>query len=135
MTYLLKKQDHTNTILYGVRNTSGLGQITIDFRENNTYKLGRHHFMSAEYYRGRFTIRDSIIYLDNPRYSELITSDKLLITKNPSFDSTKKQNILKALFGTPEDDATATTLLYQIDNSGQKLESAISFKVVDKTFN
>ena len=63
-TYFLKRQDQTQTIYYAVRNTGGLGQISLDFRENNTYKLGRHHFMSANYQRGHYTIRDSIIYLD-----------------------------------------------------------------------
>lgn len=112
-----------------------MGRITLDFRANNTYKLGRHRFFSVDYNRGKYIMTDSIIYLDNPHESELLLSDKLLITKNPNYDSTKKKNTLKAIFGTPEDDVTASTLLYQINNSGHKVESAISFKVIEKPFD
>ncbi|MGN6165896.1 MAG: hypothetical protein ACTHOF_15275 [Flavisolibacter sp.] len=134
-TYFLKRQDQTQTIYYAIRNTGGLGQITLDFRENNTYKLGRHHFMSAEYQRGYYTIKDSIIYLDKIYSSEQIMSDRFLFKTNPNFDSTKNGNVLKMLFGTPEDDATAKTVLYQINQSGRTIDSTISFKVVQKPFD
>lgn len=134
-TYFLKRQDQTRTIYYAVRNTGGLGQITLDFRENNTYKLGRHHFMSANYQRGHYTIRDSIIYLDKTYSSEQIMSDRFLLKTNPSFDPTKKGNVIKMLFGTPEDDATAKTVLYQINHNGREIDSTISFKVVQKPFD
>ncbi len=134
-TYLLKRQDQTRTIYYAVRNTGGLGQITLDFRENNTYKLGRHHFMSANYQRGHYTIKDSVIYLDKSYAAEQIMSDRFLFKENPNFDSTKKGNVLKILFGTPEDDVKAKTVLYQINHNGQTMDLTISFKVVEKPFN
>jgi hypothetical protein len=134
-TYFLKRQDQTQTIYYAVRNTGGLGQITLDFRENNTYKLGTHHFMSANYQRGHYTIKDSIIYLDKSYSSEQIMSDRLSFKTNPNFDPTKKGNALKMLFGTPEDDATAKTFLYQINHNGRTIDSTISFKVVQKPFD
>jgi hypothetical protein len=134
-TYFLKRQDQTRTIYYAIRNTGGLGQITLDFRENNTYKLGRHHFMSANYQRGHYTIRDSIIYLDKSYSSEEIVSDRFLIKTNPNYNSTKSGNVLKMLFGTPEDDVKAKTVLYQINHHGQALDSTISFKVVEKPFD
>lgn len=134
-TYFLKKQDQTSTVFYAVRNTSGLGRITLDFRENNTYKLGRHHFMSANYQRGHYTIKDSIIYLDKFYTSEQIMSDRFLLKTNQNFDSTKKGNVLKMLFGTPEDDVKAKTVLYQINHNGQTLDSTISFKLVQKSFD
>ena len=134
-TYFLKRQDQTQTIYYAVRNTGGLGQITLDFRENNTYKLGRHHFMSASYDRGHYTIKNSIIYLDKLYTSEQIMSDRFLFKTNPNFDSSKKGNVLKILFGTPEDDATAKTVLYQINQHGRTIDSTISFKVVQKPFD
>ncbi len=134
-TYFLKRQDQTPTIFYATRNTSGLGQITLDFRANNTYKLGRHHFMSVNYQRGHFTIIDSFIYLDKSYASEQIMSDRFLFKTNPNFDSTKKGNVLKIIFGTPEDDIKAKTVLYQINHNGQTIDSAISFKVVQKSFD
>ena len=130
--YFLKKQDQTTSVLYATRNTSGLGQITVDFRENNTYKLGRHNFMSAKYQRGHFTIKDSIIYLDNPYPSEQIMSDRLLIRTRLTIDSAGKGNLLKVLFGSPEDDITAKAFLYQVNHTRQIIDSAISFKVSKK---
>ncbi|MBS1755488.1 MAG: hypothetical protein JST34_15720 [Bacteroidetes bacterium] len=135
ITYLLKQQDQTRTIYYAVRNTGGLGQITLDFRENNTYKLGRHHFMSANYQRGRYTIKDSIIYLDKSYTEEQIMSDRFLFKENPNYDTTKKGNVLKMLFGAPEDDVKAKTVLYQITHNGQTIDSAISFRLVQRPFN
>ncbi len=134
-TYLLKRQDQTRTIYYAVRNTGGLGQITLDFRENNTYKLGRHHFMSAHYQRGHYTLKDSVIYLDKSYAAEQIMSDRFLFKENSNFDPTKKGNVLKILFGTPEDDVKAKTVLYQINHNGQTIDSTISFKVVEKPFD
>jgi hypothetical protein len=134
-TYFLKRQDQTQTLYYAVRNTGGLGQITLDLRVNNTYKLGRHHFMSAEYKRGHFSIKDSILYLDKTYASEQIISDRLLFKTNPNFNPTKNGNVLKILFGTPEDDVTAKTFLYQINHKGQTLDSTISFKLVQRPFN
>ena len=134
-TYLLKKQDKTPTILYATRNNTGLGRITIDFRENNTYKLGRHQFFSANYQRGQYTIKDNVIYLDKTYASEQIMSDKFLVKRNPNFDSTKKANFLKIMFGTPEADVKAKTFLYQLNHNGQTIDSAITFKVVETTYD
>jgi hypothetical protein len=134
-TYFLKRQDQTQTLYYAVRNTGGLGQITLDLRENNSYKLGRHHFMSAEYQRGRFSITDSILYLDKTYASDQIISDRFLFKTNPNFDPTKNGNVLKILFGKPEDDVTAKTFLYQINHNGQTLDSTISFKLVQRPIN
>jgi hypothetical protein len=91
--------------------------------------------MSANYQRGHFTIKDSVIYLDKSYASEQIMSDRFLLKTNPNFDSTKKANVLKMLFGTPEDDVKAKTVLYQINHNGQTIDSAISFKVAQKPFD
>ena len=91
--------------------------------------------MSASYDRGHYTIKDSIIYLDKLYTSEQIMSDRFLFKTNPNFDSSKKGNVLKILFGTPEDDATAKTVLYQINQHGRTIDSTISFKVVQKPFD
>lgn len=132
--HFLRRQDQTSTIYYAVRNTGGLGQITLDFRENNTYKVGRNRFMSANYHRGHYTISDSIIYLDKSYTSAQLISDRLLFKPNPNYDSTRKGNALKMLFGTPEEDVTSKVLLYPINHNGQIIDSAISFRVVDETF-
>lgn len=132
--HFLKRQDQTSTMYYAVRNTGGLGQITLDFRENNTYKVGRKRFMSATYHRGHYKISDSIIYLDKAYSPAQLISDRLLFKPNPNYYSTKKGNVLKMLFGTPKDDVTSKVLLYPINHNGQIIDSAISFKVVDKTF-
>ena len=134
VVYFLNRQDQTPTIFYATRNNSGFGRITIDFRQNNTYKLGIHHFMSTKYKRGNYTIKDSIIYIDKSDDDHIIFN-KLILKPNPNYDSIKKSNLLKIFFGTPEEDVKAKTFLYQINQDGFTIDSSISFKVVEKTFN
>jgi hypothetical protein len=137
-TYLLKKQDDTPSILYAIKNTSGFGSITLDFRENNTYKLGQHHFMSTGYSRGHYSKKDSIIYLNDGAALEELTSNRLVLKTIPVSDSVKnkKQTLLLTLvFGKPQVDTAPETFLFQVDKKGGIMESATSFKVVQKVFN
>jgi hypothetical protein len=135
LTYLLKKQDDTRSILYATRTTMGLSSISIDFRENNTYKLGVHHFMATDYTRGRYTKNDSTIYLDKPFLSNNLVSNKLILKTIPMADSlkNKKQNwLLTLLLGKNSIDTTPETFLFQVNERGQIIKDALSFKLTHK---
>lgn len=133
-TYVLKRRDMAPTLFYATTNTSGLGKITLDFRSDNTFRFGVHHQLSARYYRGRYHVKDSFVYLETRGIEEHIKGSRLMFTANPAFNASGDGNALKMLFGTPEEDINARTLLYQIDEEGRTIESAPSFKVIGKPF-
>jgi hypothetical protein len=126
----LKKQDKTPSVLYASKFTPG---ISIDFRENNTYKCGKHAFMSSDYIRGHYTLKDSLIYLDRSNIFGLVVSNRLLLKTIPITDATrnkKRNNLLTLLFSTSSADTTPKTFLYQVDQNGKVINSAIVLKVI-----
>ncbi|MGZ8518225.1 MAG: hypothetical protein ACXWWD_12790 [Chitinophagaceae bacterium] len=127
----LRQQDRTQSILYASRLYNGLNSISVDLRENGTYKCGKRHFFSSYYIRGHYEIHDSIIYLDRQNLHNLLTSDKLLIKTIPQKDTLRLKNILSLLFGSPKADTLPNTFLYQINDKGLPMDSAIILLVND----
>jgi hypothetical protein len=127
----LKEQDRTSTILYASKCYSDLNTISLEFRENGTYKCGISIFFGDSYYtRGRYIIKDSIIYLDKSNLYDIIKSDRLLMKLMPKNDTAKKQGLLGILLGLPKPshDNSPEKFLFQIDNKGA-ISSAIALRV------
>ncbi len=122
----LNQQDKSPTIIYASKFYGGLNTISIDFRENGTYKCCNNIFMGDRYsFRGHYSIKDSIIYLDKSNLYDLVMSDKLLM-KTVSKDMTlNKKNIL----GSPNIDTLPKTFLYQLNINGDTINSAIVLNV------
>jgi hypothetical protein len=127
----LKEQDRTSTILYASKCYSDLNTISLEFRENGTYKCGISIFFGDSYYtRGRYIIKDSIIYLDKSNLYDIIKSVRLLMKLMPKNDTAKKQGLLGILLGLPKPshDNSPEKFLFQIDNKGA-ISSAIALRV------
>jgi hypothetical protein len=128
----LKHQDKTPTVLYASGFYSGLSSISIDFRENGTYKCRKGSFFGDSYYtRGHYLIKDSIIYLDKSNLYDLVKTNWLLMKTIPKRTKEKKGNLLKLLFGSSNQDTLPETYLFQLDQQGDTIPSAIVFRVND----
>lgn len=126
----LNKQDKSPTIMYASKFYNGLNTISIDFRENSTYKCGNSSFMGDSYYsRGHYSIKDSIIYLDKSNLFGIIRTDKLLIKTVSNDTIPKKKNILSLILGSPSIDTLPNTFLYQLNVNGERINSAIVLEV------
>jgi hypothetical protein len=126
----LKAQDRIPTLFYAANSYSGLNSISIDFKKNGTYKCGKSIFFGDNYYtRGRYTIKDSVIYLDKSNLYNLFVSDKLLLKTIPQKDTAKKQGLIGLLFGLAKSDNSPEIFLFQIDNKGDTISSAIALRV------
>ena len=126
----LKQQDRTPTILYASKFYSGLNTISIDFRENGTYKCKKSSFMGDGYYiRGRYSIKDSVIYLDKSNLYDLVRTDRLEMMTILKSAKGKNKNLLTLLFGESKPDTLPETYLFQIDAKGDTIPSAIVLRV------
>jgi hypothetical protein len=125
----LKQQDRTPTILYASFH-NGLSTVTIDFRENGSYKCKKGNFMGDSYYtRGHYSIKDSVIYLDKSNLYELVKTDRLLMKTIPKNAKAKKESLLRLLFGSSKPDTLPETFLFQLNHQGDTIPSAIVFRV------
>ena len=77
-----------------------------EFRKDGTYKFGNHASLGADYFRGKYELKDSIITLDKNKIDNVIKTNKLAIRNEIYGDST-------------------STVIYQIDEN---------HKVIDKNF-
>lgn len=127
----LKHQDKTPTILYASKFYSGLNTISIDFRENGTYKCEKGGLFGDTYYtRGRYTIKDSIIQLDKSNLYDLVKTDRLQMMTVPKNGKAKKRNLLSLLFASSsKPDTLPETFVFQIDQRGDTIPSAIVLRV------
>lgn len=133
--YFLKEQDNTPTVMYGTTTGIPFNHISLDLRKNNTYKLGRHQFLSADYVRGRYRREDSIIYLENGTPAALV-SNRLLLKTVPVPDSVvrSKKNSLLNLFSNSKTDTMPGFFMFQIDKDGKILDSAVYFELGVRLF-
>jgi hypothetical protein len=127
----LKHQDKTPTVLYASKFYNGLNTISIDFRENGTYKCKKSGLFGGTYYtRGRYTIKDSIIQLDKSNLYDLVKTDRLQMMTIPKNVKSQKRNLLSLLFASSsKPDTLPTTFLFQIDQKGDTIPSAIALRV------
>ncbi|GAA4747579.1 hypothetical protein GCM10023229_29770 [Flavisolibacter ginsenosidimutans] len=126
----LKQQDKTPTVFYAYKSYEWLNSISIDFRENGTYKCEESIFMGDRYFtRGRYLIKDNIIYLDKSNFYDLVKTDKLLMKTIPKNVKVKKSNLLTLLFGPSRPDTLPETYLFQLDHRGDTIPSAIVLRL------
>jgi hypothetical protein len=109
--FIFQQRDKSPTKLYCVIKNVDFNGVSIDFREDGTYKL-TSWCLGADYYRGTYVMTDSIITLDeNP-----IINNRLVIRQDGEKDS----------LGNIEES------IYQINKNGQIIENAIDFRVLGK---
>lgn len=113
--FILQQRDKSPTKLYCVSKIVDFNGVSIDFREDGTYKL-TSWCLGADYYRGSYTMTDSIITLDKSTIEKVIESNRLLI----------RQDGVTNRLGNKEKS------IYQIGEDGQVIRNAIDFRVLDK---
>jgi|GEM_PF-2412441 len=127
----LKHQDKTPTVLYASKFYNGLSTISIDFRENGTYKCAKGGLFGDTYYiRGRYTIKDSIIQLDKSNLYDLLKTDRFRMMTIPKNVKAQKRNLLTLLFASSsKPDTLPETFLFQIDQKSDTIPSSIVLRV------
>lgn len=111
---LLLQRDKSPSKLYCVSKITDFNGVSIDFREDGTYKL-TSWCLGADVYRGLYTIKDSIITLDKNNIHNFIESNRLLIRQDGETDS----------LGNREKS------IYQIDKNGQIIKTGNDFRIID----
>ena len=53
--------------------------FSLEFRKDGTYKFFNYSFFGGKYYRGNYTLRDSILILDKNNIDNVIRTNKLVI--------------------------------------------------------
>ena len=53
--------------------------FSLEFRKDGTYKFFNYSFFGGKYYRGNYTLRDSILILDKNNIDNVISTNKLVI--------------------------------------------------------
>lgn len=87
--YILKYRDKSPIILSAIYQ-GDLSDAWFEFRENGTYKFTNSGLLGADYFRGTYTIKDSMITLDKDTINNIIQSKTLAIRTKTDWDSTTK---------------------------------------------
>ena len=114
--FLLQQRDKSPSKLYCVSKIVDFNGVSIDFREDGTYKLTSWS-LGADYYRGTYTMADNIITLDKNSIEKVIESNRLLIRQDGETDSSGNKG----------------KSIYQIDKDGQVIKNAVDFRVLEKS--
>lgn len=109
-----KQRDNSPSQIYCVTKMNDFNGVSIDFRKDGTYKLTSWS-LGADVYRGKFTIKDSIITIDKSKIESCIVSNRFVIRQDGEIDSTGKQE----------------KSIYQIDEQGQVINRSTDFRVID----
>jgi hypothetical protein len=113
--FILQQRDKSPSKLYCVSKIVDFNGVSIDFREDGSYKL-TSWCLGADYYRGSYTISDSIITLDKTAIEKVIESNRLLIRQDGEIGRSGNREMS----------------IYQIDKDGQVIRKATDFRVLDK---
>ena len=81
-----------------------------EFRKDGTYKFGNHAGIGADYFRGKYELKDSIITLDKKEIDNVIKTNKLAIRNEVYGDSASK-------------------IIIQIDENHKIVDKEIKFRV------
>lgn len=111
--YSLKQKDISPIILKCKSEINDFNGISIEFRKDGTYKL-TSWCIGADYYRGNYQLKDSIIILDKNLTKDIIKSNKLLIINHHN-----------------DEISTLSKSIYQIDSNNQIIQNATVFEVVE----
>lgn len=112
--YILKQRDKSPVKFACVSKIVDFNGVHIDFREDGTYKLD-NFCMGSNFFRGKYTIKDSIIILDKMNIDKVIESNRLVIRADGDKDSLG--NVEKSI--------------YQIDNNGKIIDRATDFRLLN----
>ncbi|MDD2476360.1 MAG: hypothetical protein PHI32_10650 [Dysgonamonadaceae bacterium] len=118
--HFLNLRDKSPTKLFIVCKIIDFNGVSIDFRENGTYKLTSWALFYAEYYRGTYMIEDSIIILDKSKIENTIKSNRLVIRPEMKIYDNDS---------TPSKDTIYVKSVYQIDENGNIIKNATAFDV------
>lgn len=88
----------------------GFNGAWFEFREDGTYKFGNHAGIGADYFRGKYELKDSIITLDRNEIDNVIKTNKLAIRNEVYGDSVSK-------------------IIIQIDENHTIVDNEIKFRV------
>src|SRR6185295_7110522 len=105
--------------LYCVTKQNDFNGVSIDFREDGTYKMTSWS-LGADYYRGTYTMKDSIITLDKSKIENAIVSNRLVV--RPEIEIYEKDSF-------PGKDTVYQKSIYQIDENGKVISGATDFVV------
>jgi hypothetical protein len=108
--YLLKSRDNS-PVLIQAGYDGGYNGAWFDFREDGTYKFVNSGGIGATYFRGTYSLNDSIIILDKSNIDNVIQTQKLVIRKVYSQDSKEKP------------------MLYQINDRHEIVDKEFAFTV------
>lgn len=129
---LLKLRDRSPTVLEASRHTSkfDLSGVSLELREDNTYKISRHNIMSTRYSRGSYSQRDSLIVLDCDDALRGVRTRRFLLRFIPGDTLPPGKGILGLLVH-PRRRIVADALhLYPVDEQNRILDSSEYFAVV-----
>lgn len=131
IVWLLKQRDNTPTTLYA--SSGKLNWKSIDLRENKTFKITSSQILSADYFRGTYILKDSLLILDSVSALEVLDAHRYVIRSVPYNDSLAKSEIkgfMKWLTPSPiPPDTTTKVYLMPIDEQGTVIKSARQFQV------
>jgi hypothetical protein len=88
--YTLSLRDKS-PILLKAGYDGGYNGAWFEFREDGTYKFSNSSGIGVDYFRGKYSITDTIIILDKMNIDNVIQSNKLVIRQNPSLTSPTKE--------------------------------------------
>jgi hypothetical protein len=133
--FFLKEQDNTPTVIYATTKGVPFNYLSLDLRKNNTYKLGRHRFLSGDYVRGHYAKKDSMIYLENG-IPDALVSDRLVLKTIPLTDSIikRRRNSFLNLLTSNEPDTMPGLFMFQVDKNGKILDSVLYFELSVRLF-
>lgn len=92
--YLLTARDKS-PILIQANYDGGFNGCGFEFREDGTYKFFNGSGLGVDYFRGNFTIKDSIITLDKSDIDNVIKSKFLAIRPYQNSDTTRTKIIFQ----------------------------------------
>lgn len=111
--FKLKHRDEAASILCCVTRNNDFNGASIDFRADSTYKL-TSWCLGANYYRGNYTMHDSIIMLDKKEIEKVIVSNKLLLRTDESIDAAGNRE----------------KSVYQVDDKDKIIAGAVDFILI-----
>ena len=114
----LNQRDNSPSKLYCLTKVVDFNGVSIDFREDGTYKISSWSVLSADYFRGVYTIKDSIIILEESKIENTIVSNRLVIRQE--VDISEKDII-------PGKETIYQKSVYQIDKQGKVIDGSMDF--------
>lgn len=122
--FLFRLRDNTPSVFKCVSIKDAGNTVSIDFRENGTFKLKvTDGFWEVDIYRGQYTIQNNLIILKNCSFSADLMNPVLLRRLEYKTSYNRKSETL---------DTTWQTVVYQWDTvAGQEVLNKFRFRVLD----